>query len=110
MKICITCKGKTPKSPVEKNFGRTPFLALYDEEKKAFEFVENTHKDDAGGVGPKTAQLIADTGALVVITGMIGDNARKAIDIAEIETYKQSAEASVEETIEAFQKGDLKKF
>ncbi|MBN2733475.1 MAG: NifB/NifX family molybdenum-iron cluster-binding protein [Methanomicrobiaceae archaeon] len=104
MKICITSKEESPESRVEKSFGRTPFIAVYDTESKEFNFIENTNRNLAGGVGPKTAQMVINCGAKILITGMIGENAKNVIDAAEIRIITVSDEKTIKEAVSDFEK------
>ena len=104
LKICITSKGENPDSIIEKNFGRTPFLAIYDTISKEFDFIENINRNLAGGVGPKTAQMVIDNNTEVLITGIIGINAKNVIDAAEIRIVKTDSEKTLKEAVADFEK------
>ena len=104
MKICITSKEASPESNVEKNFGRTPYIAVYDTGSKEFTFIENTNRNLAGGVGPKTAQMVINNNAKVILLAMIGENAKNAIDAAGIRIVTVSTEKTVKEAVSDFEK------
>lgn len=102
MKICITSKESSTDSIVEKNFGRAPYIAVYDTDSKEFVFLENPNINLAGGVGPKTAQMVINSNAKVLITGMIGDNAKNVIDAAGIKIIKTDTDKTVKEAAAGF--------
>ena len=104
MKICITSKEASPESNVEKSFGRTPYIAVYDTVSKEFTFIENTNRNLSGGVGPKTAQMVINNNAEVLLTGMIGENAKNAIDAAGVRIVTVSTEKTVKEAVSDFEK------
>lgn len=103
MKICITSKESSTDSIVEKNFGRAPYIAVYDTDSKEFEFLENPNINLAGGVGPKTAQMVINSNAKVLITGMIGDNAKNVIDAAGIRFIKSGTDKTIKEAAAGFE-------
>ncbi|MBP2132626.1 putative Fe-Mo cluster-binding NifX family protein [Methanomicrobium sp. W14] len=103
MKICITVKNGNMETAVEKNFGRTPYLAVYDTQTKKTEFIENTSSAMASGAGRKTAQAVIDSGAEYVITGMTGGNAVDALKAAGIHIIKAGPGATLKEAINDFE-------
>jgi len=103
LKICITSTGNNTESLVEKNFGRAPYLAVYDTVSEEFTFLENKNMNLSGGVGPKTAQMVIDSQAEVLITGMIGDNAKNVIDAAKIRIIKTGTDKSVKVAASEFE-------
>ena len=85
MKICITSCGETLESNVEPHFGRSPYFIIWDTENKEFEVVENPNIAGTGGVGIKSAQLIAHKNVDAVLTGQVGP---KALTVLEAEKIK----------------------
>ncbi len=73
-----------------------------------FEAIPNIAAGATGGAGIQAAQMVADKGAQVVITGNVGPNAFQALTAAGIEIMLSDS-APVKDVIEKFKKGDLKK-
>ena len=95
LKICITVKDKNINNSIEKNFGRTPYIALYDTDTKEVCFVENTHCDASIGAGIRTARMVIDNGAEILYTGVVGENARRVIDSADIRIVEVTLKKSL---------------
>lgn len=106
MKIAIPMDEKDLKQPVSVSFGRSPFYAIYDTDKKEAEFIVNTAADARGGAGILAGQLVVDSGALALITSRMGENAAEVIRNAEIKMYK-SEKVSAQENIDKFLKDEL---
>ena len=64
--------------------------------------------DPSGGAGIQAAQMVAKTGAEIVITGNMGPNAFETLSAAGIQVFT-GASGSVNEAIEKYKKGELKK-
>jgi len=92
MKICITSKGNSLDSPAERSFGRSPY------------FINAT-----GGVGPKSAQLLINNDVNVLITGQMGGNAQRAVEVSGIEVYQYKDGGSVREALNLYKEGNLEK-
>ncbi|HDR72713.1 MAG TPA: dinitrogenase iron-molybdenum cofactor biosynthesis protein [Methanoculleus sp.] len=107
MKMCITAKGDTPDAQVEERFGRAPFFLFHDSEQDTYTAETNAFADAAGGVGPRSAQVLIDHGATVLVTGQLGGNARRAIEGAGIEVYQATAGSTVREAVAAYRENQL---
>lgn len=112
MKIAFTAKGSGWDSEIDPRFGRTEYLLVYDTDNEEFISYDNRAIDkETHGAGPKTARLIYDTGADVLITGNgPGENAAIALEKAGIEIYTGAEKMKVKEALEAFNNKQLKKF
>ena len=84
MKIAVSATGGSIQSEVEPRFGRAPYYVVVDTSNMKFELVFNPNTLNESGVGPQTAQLIADTGAKIVLTGSVGPNAKQVLQSAGI--------------------------
>ena len=104
MKICITSDGQGLDAQVNPNFGRTAYFLFVDPETEAAEAVQNN--PGAHGAGVQAAQLVADRGARVVLTGSIGPNAYQGLSAAAIEVYT-GAKGSVKDALEDYRAGRL---
>ncbi|WFN35589.1 NifB/NifX family molybdenum-iron cluster-binding protein [Methanogenium sp. S4BF] len=108
MNVCITSKGDSPESAAENRFGRTPFFIVYDDETgDVIETISNASANDASGVGPKVVQMLVSKGVNVVITGQVGGNANKGLEIAGIPTYAFGEAKTVAEAYAAYKAGTL---
>lgn len=107
MKIAITSTGPDLKSEVDTRFGRCLFFIIYDFENNQFEAIENTNIGGMGGVGVQSAQIMADKGVEVVITGNCGPNAFRTINAAGIQLIT-GASGTVESVVQEYKKGNLK--
>lgn len=106
MKVAMPVNEKSIKSNVGESFGRAEYFLIYDLESKETEFVENTAMQSPGGAGIKAAQVVVDTKAGILITPRCGQNAADLIIGAGLKIYK-STDNTVEENIQAFEKGKL---
>lgn len=64
---------------------RAPYFLFFDNEGSLLEAVANPHADAAGGVGPHTANFLADKQIKVVVAGRFGTKMKNALNTAEIE-------------------------
>ena len=101
MKIAVSASGGSLDAQVEPRFGRAPYYVVVDSEDMKFELVFNPNTLDEQGVGPRTAELIANTGTQVVLTGRVGPNAARALEAAGIRV-EQSVSGSVREAVTSF--------
>lgn len=82
MKIAVSSTGRELTSQVEPRFGRSPYFVLIDPETRQFETIENPNVNAMGGAGIQTAQLVANNGIEVVLTGSCGPNAFQILQAA----------------------------
>jgi predicted Fe-Mo cluster-binding NifX family protein len=82
MKIAITSTGPTLDDSVESRFGRCPFFLLIDPETLSLEAIKNPNIALGGGAGTQSAQLMANKGASVVLTGNCGPKAFRVFGAA----------------------------
>lgn len=108
MIICTTARAAGTNAPVEQRFGRAPYFVFVNTETGASESVQNPLVDAAGGVGPRAVQMIAEHGATVVITGQVGGNAAKALEMGGIKAYSYRGSGSVADALAEYTAGNLK--
>jgi predicted Fe-Mo cluster-binding NifX family protein len=106
MKLIIPSENKSIDSIICQSFGRTPYYVLYDTEKSTTEFLDNSAATSAGGAGIKAAQLVADSGALAIITFRCGENAANVLIAAGIKLYL-AQNGTIAENIQLFNEGKL---
>ncbi len=112
MKIAFTAKGTNWDSRMDPRFGRTEFLLVFDDKEDKLTSVDNRSiEDEAHGAGPKTAQILFELKADVLITGNgPGDNAAGVLEKAGISIYVGAGQLTVKEALDAYRNNDLKKF
>lgn len=108
MKICVSSVSNSLDALLDPRFGRCAYFLIVDSEDMHFEAIPNIAAGATGGAGIQAAQMVADKGAQVVITGNVGPNAFQALTAAGIEIMLSDS-APVKDVIEKFKKGDLKK-
>ena len=107
MKIAISSMGEDLDSQIDPRFGRCQYFILVDPETLAFEAVGNEGLMASGGAGVQAAQLIAQRGATVLITGNIGPNAETALSASGIKIYLASG-GTVKDVIQGYKTGSLR--
>jgi predicted Fe-Mo cluster-binding NifX family protein len=108
MKIAVTATSDTIDAKLDRRFGRTAWVILFDTETKDWQAVENTQNLQAAqGAGIQTAQTVVDSGADVVISGNVGPKAFRILQAANLDVYLSDAQ-TVQEAIAGFQAGTLK--
>ncbi len=107
MKVCVTAASDSLDAEVDPRFGRCQFFVIVDSETMQHETVPNTAAGAMRGAGIQAAQLIADKGATVVITGNIGPNAFQALSTAGIKVIADAL-GTVRQVVERSKKGELK--
>lgn len=106
MKIIIPVESKSLEAPVCPSFGRAPLFALYDTENGNHQFLDNSAAASQGGAGIKAAQMLVDSGAVILITWRCGENAAEVLNTADIRMYK-AQEGSVSGNIAKYMDGKL---
>lgn len=77
-KIAIPSTGENAECLISKNFGRCPFIIIYDGKRKGYDAYENTGAKLRDGSGLKAAEIVIQNKANVLLTIEIG---RKAYSI-----------------------------
>ncbi len=107
MKIAVTAENNNGyESEVNTHFGRAPYFAIVDTKTDKIDLIKNEAANASGGAGVSAAQLIADRGVEVLISGSVGPKAYKALTSGNIEMYIIN-HGTVREAVENFQKGNL---
>jgi predicted Fe-Mo cluster-binding NifX family protein len=107
MKITISSQGQDLEAMVDPRFGRCPYFIIYDTETKETEVLSNPALEATGGAGILAAQLVADKGVEVVITGNVGPNAFQTLNQAKIKIFG-GATGTVKESLNKYENGELK--
>lgn len=107
MKICVSAVAGSLDAQVDPRFGRCSYFVIVDSETMNFETFPNTAARSMGGAGIQAAQIVANKGADVVVTGNIGPNAFQALSAAQIKIVI-GASGTVREVVEKYKRGELK--
>ncbi|KYK28504.1 dinitrogenase iron-molybdenum cofactor biosynthesis protein [Thermoplasmatales archaeon SG8-52-1] len=108
MKIVISSTGEDLNAQVDPRFGRCRYFLIIDIETMKYESISNESSTSSGGAGIQAAQIVARTGAEVVLTGNMGPNAFQTLSAAEIKVFT-GANGTIKDVIEKYKKGELKK-
>ena len=85
MKIAISASGPTLDDNVDPRFGRCRYFIILNPETMEFEAVDNLSAMSSGGAGISAAQVIANRGVDVLMTGNCGPNAYQVLSPAGIQ-------------------------
>lgn len=107
MKICVSAISDGLDAQVDPRFGRCPYFVIVDADTMTPESIPNTASSSMGGAGIQAAQLVADRGVKVLITGNIGPNAFQALSAANIKVIT-GAFGTVRKAIEKYKREELK--
>ena len=104
MKIAISAQGKGPESPFDLRFGRAQGFVVYDTDADTYDYLDNAVQADLPqAAGIQTAQLVADAGVTVVITGRVGPNAEVALRKAGV-SVSFSEQDTIQHVLEEYQR------
>ena len=106
MRIAVSAAAPGLDAEVEPRFGRCPQFVIVDPQSMEFEALENTNAMAAGGAGISTAQMIADKGVEVVLTGNCGPNAYQTLSAAGVQVVT-GVSGSIRDAVEAYKAGRL---
>lgn len=107
MKIAVSAMAPDLDAEVEPRFGRSRYFMLVDPDTLQFESLENTSGMASGGAGIGTAQMIANRGASVVLTGNCGPNAYRTLSAAGIQVIS-GVGGIVRAAVEDYKSGKFK--
>ncbi|MBS3759515.1 MAG: NifB/NifX family molybdenum-iron cluster-binding protein [Desulfobacterales bacterium] len=107
MKIAVSSMGNTLDSQLNPRFGRSSGFVVYDTETEQAVYLDNSQNLGLPqGAGIKTAQMIADSGAKVLISGQLGPKAAQALSQSNIKVYSCDG-GTVRDAIKAYQENRL---
>jgi len=102
-KICITSQGNSLDSEVDPRFGRCQYFIIVDPKTMKFEVIENPNLTASGGAGIQSAQLLANKGVKVVLTGNVGPNASQTLQAADTQIVSGiSGSLTVKQAVEQY--------
>jgi predicted Fe-Mo cluster-binding NifX family protein len=109
MKIAVTSKGTDLSSEVDERFGRANHFIIYDTETGDYRAIDNrVSMNIRQGAGIQAGELVVREDARVLLTGHCGPKAYRVLSTAGVEVFT-GCEGTVEEVIERYSKGELKK-
>lgn len=108
MKICITSIADNLDSDVDPRFGRCKYFLIIDTDSMNVKSVSNDSMMASGGAGIQAAQMVAKTGAGIVITGNIGPNAFQTLTAAGVKVIT-GVNGSIKDVVDKFNRGEFKK-
>lgn len=108
-KIAISCEAPSLDAMVDSRFGRAAGFIIVDSETLAFEYLDNGQSQIlAQGAGIQAAEIVARSGAKVLLTGYVGPKAFEALNAAGIAIGQDLDQMTVRAAIEQYERGDLK--
>jgi predicted Fe-Mo cluster-binding NifX family protein len=84
--IAIPATEKDIDARIDLNFSRCSFFCIYNVETGSITFVENKHKDAAGGASRQVVQFLMDNGVNEIFAVKTGPNAQRQLDRFKIGT------------------------
>lgn len=106
MRVAVTSTGPDLNAQVDPRFGRCACFLFIDPDTMEFEAVENPNVSAMGGAGIQSAQLVANKGAEVILTGSCGPNAFQTFQAAGVKVIV-GVTGLVSDAIRRFKSGEL---
>jgi len=106
MKIAVSSSGPTLDDSVEARFGRCAYFLVIDPDTLEFEPIQNPNIALGHGAGIQSAQLLANKGVTVVLTGNCGPNAFQTFGAAGIQVIT-GVSGQVREAIRMYKSGGM---
>jgi predicted Fe-Mo cluster-binding NifX family protein len=106
MRVAVSAVGATLHAAVDPRFGRCPSFVLVETDDMSYQAVENGGSALAGGAGIRSAELLAQKGVRMVLTGNCGPNAHQTLKAAGIDVFL-GCRGTVAEAIESYKLGRL---
>ena len=107
VKIAISATGPGLDADVDPRFGRCQYFIIVDAETMQFEALENSSAAAAGGAGISAAQMVANKGAEVVLTGNCGPNAYQTLSAAGVQVIS-GVSGTVRDAVQAHKAGKFR--
>jgi predicted DNA-binding protein (UPF0251 family)/predicted Fe-Mo cluster-binding NifX family protein len=106
--IAISAEGPLLTDMVDSRFGRAAGFVVIDLDTLVTRYLDNGQSQAmAHGAGIQTAELIADAGAGVLLTGIVGPKAFQALDAAGIKIGQNLEGITVGEAVERYKAGKV---
>ena len=106
--IAVSSEGPDLDARVDPRFGRAAGFMIVDPQTMSFDYVDNgATQVMAQGAGIQAAEIVAGTGASVLLTGFVGPKAFQALSAAGIAIGQNLDQLTVREAIQRFQQGNV---
>jgi predicted Fe-Mo cluster-binding NifX family protein len=107
-KIAISCEEPSLSAPVDPRFGRAAGFLIVDSESMEFEYLDNgASQVMAQGAGIQAAEIVARSGASVVLTGFVGPKAFQALSAAGIQVGQNLEGLTVQQAVDRYKAGTV---
>ena len=107
-KIAVSCDGPTLDARVDPRFGRAAGFLVVDSETLNFEYLDNgSTQVMSQGAGIQAAEIVANAGAAVVLTGFVGPKAFQALSAAGIRVGQHLDNLTVREALDRYKAGTV---
>ena len=106
MKVAISSMGTDLNAQVDPRFGRCQHFIIVDTDTMGIEAIQNPNIQASGGAGIQSAQLVANKGVQVVLTGNCGPNAFQTLSAAGVQVIT-GVSGTVKDAVEKFKSGQL---
>ena len=107
-KIAVTAESPDLEARIDPRFGRAAGFVVIDPDTMAFDYVDNgASQVMAKGAGIQAAEILADTGAGVLLTGFVGPKAYQALSAAGIAIGQNLENLTVREAVQNFRDGKI---
>jgi predicted DNA-binding protein (UPF0251 family)/predicted Fe-Mo cluster-binding NifX family protein len=102
-KIAISAEGPGLDEAMDPRFGRAAGFIVVNPQTLDFDYLDNgSSQAMAQGAGIQAAEIVANSGAEIVLTGYVGPKAFKALQAAGIRVGQNLADMTVREALEMF--------
>ena len=108
MKIAITAESPDLEARIDPRFGRAAGFVVIDPDTMNFDYVDNgASQVMAKGAGIQAAEILAGTGAGVLLTGFVGPKAFQALSAAGIAIGQDLENLTVRQAVQNFRDGKI---
>ncbi len=105
-KVAVTAESPELDARIDPRFGRAAGFLIIDPDTMAFDYVDNGRSQVmAQGAGIQAAEIVAASGAGVLLTGFVGPKAFRALNAAGIAVGPNMDDLTVREAIQRFRSG-----
>ena len=108
-KIAISSEGPSLDDMLDSRFGRAAGFVVVDPDTMESTYLDNGSAQKRGqGAGIQAAEMVADSGAKLVLTGFVGPKAFQALQSAGIQVGQELQGLTVRQALERYQSGQVK--
>ena len=108
MKIAITAESPDLEARIDPRFGRAAGFVVIDPDTMAYDYVDNgASQVMVKGAGIQAAEILAGTGAVVLLTGFVGPKAFQALSAVGVAIGQDLENLTVREAVQKFRDGNI---